>query len=115
MKNNSVKKHIVRPGRTIKENIKTPIPVSGLKVGMYVCELDRPWLDTPFVLQGFKITSLDDIDTLTEHCETLATTGGLDPQYAHPVEVPADRIVELVCVKDPLVHSGQVFDVESSF
>jgi putative nucleotidyltransferase with HDIG domain len=73
-----VKKTIVRPGRTIKENIKTPIPVSGLKVGMYVCELDRPWLETPFILQGFKITSLKEIDTITEHCEFVYIEGTED-------------------------------------
>lgn len=37
-----VKTTVIRLGRTIQENIKTPIPVSGLKVGMYICELDRP-------------------------------------------------------------------------
>ncbi|MEE8056709.1 MAG: HD-GYP domain-containing protein [Pseudomonadales bacterium] len=73
-----MKKTIVRPGRTIKENLKTPIPVSGLKVGMYVCELDRPWLETPFILQGFKITSLDEIDTISEHCEFVYIEGKED-------------------------------------
>ena len=64
-----MKKTVVRPGRTIQQTVKMPIHVSGLKLGMYVCELDRPWLETPFVLQGFKITSHDDIDTLAEYCE----------------------------------------------
>ncbi len=27
------------------------VPVSGLKLGMLVTELDRPWLETPFLLQ----------------------------------------------------------------
>ena len=26
-----------------------------LKVGMFVADLDRPWVDTPFLLQGFLI------------------------------------------------------------
>lgn len=64
-----MKKSIIRPGRTIKETVKIPIPVSGLKIGMYVCELDRPWLDTPFILQGFKITSMEEIETISAHCE----------------------------------------------
>lgn len=58
-----------KPGRIIQKKIKTPIPVSGLSVGMYVCELDRPWLDTPFVFQGFEIKSLNEIDTIAQHCE----------------------------------------------
>jgi len=73
-----VNKSIVRPGRTVKENIKTPIPVTGLKIGMYVSELDRPWLDTPFILQGFKITSHDEIKTISEHCEFVYIDGSID-------------------------------------
>lgn len=45
------------------------IDVSGLRVGMYVSELDRPWLETPFLFQGFYIRSKNEIDELHEHCE----------------------------------------------
>jgi len=31
------------------------LATENLKVGMYVCRLDRPWLDTPFLIQGFYI------------------------------------------------------------
>ena len=36
---------------------------------MYVSELDRPWLETPFLFQGFCIRSKNEIDELSEHCE----------------------------------------------
>ncbi len=42
---------------------------------MYVSELDRPWLETPFILQGFKITSLEEIETIAEHCEFVYVEG----------------------------------------
>lgn len=42
--------------------------VSDLRPGMYVYELDRPWLDTPYLLQGFLIDSEDDIATLKQYC-----------------------------------------------
>lgn len=41
---------------------------SDLEVGMYVSELDRPWLDTPFVVQGFTITSEAEVEELEKHC-----------------------------------------------
>ncbi|HSB97803.1 MAG TPA: DUF3391 domain-containing protein, partial [Spongiibacteraceae bacterium] len=66
------KKTIVRPGRTIKEKKVMQIPVSGLKIGMYVCELDRPWLETPFILQGFHIRSNDDIDEIAKYCQSVS-------------------------------------------
>jgi HD-GYP domain-containing protein (c-di-GMP phosphodiesterase class II) len=43
--------------------------VSELRPGMYVYELDRPWLDTPYPLQGFLIASDEDIGTLKQYCE----------------------------------------------
>jgi HD-GYP domain-containing protein (c-di-GMP phosphodiesterase class II) len=45
------------------------VEVSRLAVGMYVAELDRPWLETPFPLQGFFITDGDDIARLQRYCE----------------------------------------------
>lgn len=49
---------------------------------MYVCELDRPWLETPFILQGFKITDLKDIETIAEYCEYVYVEGSEDQWLA---------------------------------
>ncbi len=40
-----------------------------LEIGMYVSSLDRPWLETPFVLQGFQLESDSDIERLRKHCD----------------------------------------------
>ena len=40
-----------------------------LKVGMFVADLDRPWTDTPFLLQGFLVEDNEQIAALQEHCE----------------------------------------------
>ncbi|MBS1213683.1 MAG: metal-dependent phosphohydrolase, subdomain [Proteobacteria bacterium] len=47
---------------------KLKLPVEDLHVGMFVCELDRPWLETPFLLQGFEIRSDKDIEALRRYC-----------------------------------------------
>jgi HD-GYP domain-containing protein (c-di-GMP phosphodiesterase class II) len=44
------------------------IAVSELEFGLYVAELDRPWLDTPFLLQGFLADSQIELDTLRKFC-----------------------------------------------
>ncbi|HEY0877693.1 MAG TPA: DUF3391 domain-containing protein, partial [Zeimonas sp.] len=44
------------------------IPVESLQKGMFVAELDRPWLDTPFLLQGFLVDSQIELDTLRRYC-----------------------------------------------
>ena len=47
----------------------TKIDTTDLKVGMFVADLDRPWVDTPFLLQGFLIEDEEQIAALQTHCE----------------------------------------------
>ena len=49
--------------------MKKKVLNSELQVGMYVCELDRPWLDTPFLFQGFHIDTPEQIQELRNHCD----------------------------------------------
>lgn len=44
------------------------ISVRGLRVGMFVSRLDRPWIETPFALQGLRICNQNDIDRLARYC-----------------------------------------------
>lgn len=43
--------------------------VKDLQPGMFVEELDRPWLETPYLLQGIMIKSNDDIEELLKYCK----------------------------------------------
>ena len=52
-----------------KELKKVRVECADLVVGMYVCELDRPWLDSPFLLQGFYVADNHDIDTVRNICD----------------------------------------------
>lgn len=45
------------------------LDVKDLKLGMYVCELDRPWTDTPFIFQGFFLDSEEQIAELRKLCD----------------------------------------------
>lgn len=45
------------------------IYTSDLEPGMFVSGLDRPWLDTPFTIQGFRLESRDQIEQLRAYCE----------------------------------------------
>ncbi len=44
------------------------LPVRELAIGMQVVKLDRPWLGTPFLLQGFRISSNDELQQLARFC-----------------------------------------------
>jgi HD-GYP domain-containing protein (c-di-GMP phosphodiesterase class II) len=43
--------------------------VNQLKIGMYIVELDRPWLDTPFLFQGFELKTEEDIRVVRNICD----------------------------------------------
>ena len=58
--------------RAPKRGVRTP--VGQLKMGMFVAELDRPWMGTPFLTQGVLIDHPDIISTLAEYCQYVFVT-----------------------------------------
>lgn len=49
--------------------VKVHTPVNELKLGMYVVDLDRPWLESPFLFQGFELKTEADIEAVRAVCE----------------------------------------------
>ncbi len=49
--------------------LKVMVAVKDLGKGMYISELDRPWLGSPFIFQGFRITNVEELQQLKETCE----------------------------------------------
>ena len=54
------------------------VAVRDLHLGMYVSELDIPWLESPFLFQGFIIDSREQLDQLNQVCSVRQ--GGYAPQ-----------------------------------
>jgi len=52
-----------------KKLVREKVSTHDLLVGMYVVELDRPWIDTPFLFQGFLISSEEEVDQLRVYCD----------------------------------------------
>lgn len=50
------------------EFVQEKVNVSDLLEGMYVARLDRPWVGTPFPLQGFHIRGQNDVRLLKAYC-----------------------------------------------
>ena len=48
---------------------KRRLHVSHLELGMYICELDRPWRQTDFLFQGFPLLKLEHIQAVRERCD----------------------------------------------
>jgi putative nucleotidyltransferase with HDIG domain len=85
--------------------MKKKISIQDLRHGMYVSELDRHWLETPFLFQGFEIKSDEQIDELKKYCQHvyIDTEQGYDvtapkfrppPRTSTPVEPAHNREIE---------------------
>ncbi|NIP73246.1 MAG: HD-GYP domain-containing protein [Gammaproteobacteria bacterium] len=84
--------------------MRKKVHVKDLRLGMYVAEPDRPWLETPFLFQGFHLESGADIEAVQRVCryvyidvergvdvdrsETPSTTPSAQPSPAAPATGP---------------------------
>lgn len=65
------------------------VAVHDLRVGMFVSDLDRPWHQTPFPIQGFYIRNEEEIRALISYCRTVyvdvpETRGALEDPAGSP-------------------------------
>lgn len=58
----------VVPDAKVVTEKRYQLPVDAVVKGMFVAELDRPWLDTPFLLQGFLVDSEPELEALRKYC-----------------------------------------------
>ncbi|MDD1607223.1 MAG: DUF3391 domain-containing protein [Methylococcaceae bacterium] len=49
--------------------VPTKIDVCDLRIGMYVCQLDKPWLESSFLFQGFELKNQEDVDAVRQECQ----------------------------------------------
>lgn len=63
---------------------KATVSTLDLQIGMFVSDLDRPWIETPFPMQGLLIESEAQIATLQRHCQqvTIDRSRSLGDAYA---------------------------------
>ncbi|MDH5356038.1 MAG: HD-GYP domain-containing protein [Gammaproteobacteria bacterium] len=45
------------------------VETQNLQTGMYISALDRPWLETPFLIQGFYVKDTGDIQIISDICQ----------------------------------------------
>ena len=85
-----------------------------LELGMYVSELDRPWLETPFLMQGFRIDSEAEIQELSKWCAYVYVDVQKSdvPGPASPID--PDRGLERRAAAAPSLHKEAVFEYTTS-
>lgn len=82
------------------------IEIERLAVGMYVAELDRPWLGTPFLFQGFRVTTQDEVRQLRQLCKKVTVDLSLGDSPAMMPATPAPKKVEPPAPEPPVVFQA---------
>ena len=84
------------------------VAVARLELGMYVCELDRPWNETNFAFQGFPLLTPGEIRALRNCCEYVYVddTRRVRLQHEAPVPVGGPR------VRKPIQRPQQALSTE---
>jgi HD-GYP domain-containing protein (c-di-GMP phosphodiesterase class II) len=97
------------------------VPVNELRVGTYVSALDRPWIGTPFLFQGFVIQTDEDLKQLQSLCQTVFIEVTEADAQSHRPSLPRDLTRSLVQqlerriptdpapLKDELVRARSVY------
>jgi HD-GYP domain-containing protein (c-di-GMP phosphodiesterase class II) len=52
---------------------------------MYVSELDRPWLETPFLFQGFYVQTAEDVAAVRSHCSQVVVDTQFEDDRPRPL------------------------------
>jgi len=89
--------------------VKKKIDVHLIQIGMYVAELDRPWLGTPFLFQGFEIRGRDEIEELKRYCQAVYidvpdTVTAAPPRPAAGAATTVPRLVRPVTEADQRIE-----------
>lgn len=82
------------------------ISVHDLKLGMFVSSLDRPWLETPFPLQGFTVKSELDKEHISKYCEYVY----IDAEKSNIKSIPK-HIIDLHSNPQATKNSEQIHDL----
>ena len=93
------------------------ISVRGLELGMFVSRLDRPWLETPFLMQGFQVNSDEDLQKLQRMCSHVYVDIQLgkspDPRF---IELDTTDLVEAAHGRDEFIDLRKTqWEVKTDF
>lgn len=76
--------------------MKKRIDAKDVSVGMYIADLDRPWLETPFLFQGFEILTESDVKELQQFCKYVY----IDVERSMPQ--PAEPTIDTIKAKQEI-------------
>ncbi|CAA0078328.1 Cyclic di-GMP phosphodiesterase [Halioglobus japonicus] len=89
------------------------LPAMNLEPGMFIAELDRPWLETPFTLQGFVVRDAEEIKYVSNYVDHVYVdaeyTGARQPLTLAPTPLEQKPRIRLA-LKEEFNRSRDAFE-----
>ena len=79
--------------------MKRKVHVLDLQIGMYISELDRPWVETPFLFQKFELRTSEEMEQLKKHCTYVYVDTELGPDVA-PKPTDKESVVRILKLEE---------------
>lgn len=76
--------HAIQDMAVVGDSIKKKINVGDLEIGMRVVDLDRPWLETPLLFQGYEIRSQQEVEEIRRYCKFVYISVAPGPSATTP-------------------------------
>lgn len=86
----------------------TKVFTTDLKVGMFIADLDRPWVDTPFLLQGFLVEDQEQVAALRSHCEYVMVdrARSVGDEYVSAPPTPTRTVPPIGARQGPMTRAA---------
>jgi len=86
--------------------------VSELVIGMHVCDLDRPWVESSFLFQGFDIMHDDELVQIRKECKFVYIDTEKSPDYQPPLQNKTSSISNqgLEFVDTVIMDANDIYD-----
>jgi len=84
----------------MEEFKKEKVEAHQIALGMFVIELDRPWIDSPFFLQGFLLDDQEDLDKMRALCQFVF----IDRTKSSSEHFAAPKKRNVAAQRDPIVR-----------
>ncbi len=94
--------------------MKRKVAVEELKYGMFVCELDRPWLETPFLFQGFLLETEEQLQMLKRYCQYVYVDVMRSAEPGTAGRPPQSVAFERAAVAEPSPRAGRPLTLPST-
>lgn len=65
-----------------------------LQIGMYVAQLDRPWLESPFMFQGFTVHTEEELEQLRQLCRFVYVDEDAEEFDVEEIELSAPAVAD---------------------